>query len=325
MKITRQHWRRGTGLALISAAGLVLAACGDDGNGGADDPDFPTSEIRLIVQAAAGGGSDLSARALANELEEELGQSVVVENRPGASGSTAMQFVADQNPDGYTIGFLPVEVAMLDHLGFDVQPENYDLLGQIMNGPGSIAVPGDSPYETLDELLAAAGENPGQISVGNSGPGSIWEAATFGLGDAAGVEFNPVPFDGGADAVAAAMGGQIDAVVAGVAESSQPHAEGTLRVLAVLHDEEIDSLPDVPTAQELGHDVVFGGWGGIGAPDGLPDSVRDTLAAAIETGASADGFVETIESFGAIPTYRSPEEFTSFVDDEYERFAGLID
>lgn len=306
----------------LSAAALTLTACGGAGSDGGDAAAYPEKDITFIVQAAAGGGSDLTSRALAAELEKELGVSVVVENRPGASGSTAMQYIADSDTDGYTIGFVPVEISMLGHQGFDVDPANYDFLGQIMLAPGVISVPTDSPYETLDDLIEAGKEAP--LDMANSGPGSIWEAAELGLAEATGAQVVPVPFDGGAPAVAAVIGNQVDGAVGGTSETAAAHDAGQLRALAVLHDERHPMLPDVPTASELGYDLHFGGWGGVYAPAGLPDDVREVLTAAIEKSAQSDAFVDTISKGGALPVYKSPEDFTAFINSEYERFGQLL-
>lgn len=316
---------RSASIGMVMAGALTLAACSDAGDtpgGGADGSAFPEGDISFIVQAAAGGGSDLSSRALVVELEPILGVSIIVENRPGASGSTAMQYVADQDPDGYTIGFVPVEISMLGHMNFDVDPANYDFLGQIMLGPGVLSVPIDSPYQTLAEFVEAAQTQ--EMSVGNSGAGSIWEAAALGLAADTGAQLTSVPFDGGAPAVAAVIGGQVDAAVGGAGETSAAYAEGQLRPLAIFHSERHPLMEDVPTAAEAGYDLEFGGWGGIYAPAGLPDDVRETLESAIEEAASSDGFIETISASGSLPVYKSAAEFTDFVNSEYERFGGII-
>ncbi|MGI6877411.1 tripartite tricarboxylate transporter substrate binding protein [Microbacterium sp. gxy059] len=311
----------GTGAALLSVA--ALAACSDGGSGGDAGDDYPSEDITLIVQAAAGGGSDLTSRALAAELEPLLDTSIVVENRPGASGSTAMQYVRDEEPDGYTIGFVPVEIAMLGHQGFDVLPEDYDFIGQIMLAPGALVVPNDSPYETFEDFIEGAKETP--LAVGNSGAGSIWEAAAFGVADATGAQLESVPFDGGAPAVTAVIGGQIDAAVGGVGEVSAAADDGQLRPLAIFHDERHPDLPDVPTAAEAGYDdLEFGGWGGIYAPKDLPDDVRATLEEAVEAAATSDGFVETLAASGPLPVYRDSAEFQEFVLSEYERFGEIL-
>lgn len=313
--------RRSTAvLAGLVTIPLALGACG--GSDDSDDAAYPDDDITLIVHAAAGGGSDLTSRALAGELEQLLDTSVVVENRPGASGSTAMQYVADQDADGYTIGFAPVEIAMLGHQEYDVDPADYDFLGQIMLAPGVLVVPADSPYETLDDFVSAAqSEN---LSVANSGAGSIWETAALGLAEETGAQLDPVPFDGGAPAVAAAIGGQVDAAVAGAGEVTAPINDGQVIALAIFHDERHPDLPDVPTAAEAGYDLEFGGWGGMYAPAGLPDDVRSTLETAIEEAATSDAFVETISAGGTLPLYRDAAEFADFVTAEYERFGAIL-
>src|SRR5690606_32645927 len=278
-------------LATVAMAALALAGCAGGGEASGGDA-YPDDDVTLIVQAAAGGGSDLSARALASELEPILGVSVVVENRPGAAGSTAMQYVADAKPDGYTIGFVPVEVAMLKHLNYDVDPADYDFLGQIMLGPGVLSVPVDSPYQTLEDFVAAAKAQP--LAVGTSGAGSIWEAAAMGLARETGAQLTPVPFDGEAPAIAAVAGGQIDAAVGGGAATSAAYAEKQVRPLAVFHSERHPLMPDVPTAAEAGYPLEFGGWGGIYAPKGLPPEVRSKLESAIQQAANSPSFTETI-------------------------------
>lgn len=311
-----------TATAVLAVGGLAACSAGGASSAEGEGSSFPDGDINFIVQAAAGGGSDLSSRALSAELEGILGTSIVVENRPGASGSTAMQYVADQEADGYTIGFAPVEVSMLEHLGFDVLPENYDFLGQVMFSPGVIAVPADSPYDSLDDLIEASEDAP--LTVANAGAGSIWEAATLGLAEETGAQLTPVPFDGGAPAVAAALGNQVDAVVAGAGETVQASTDGTLKVLALFNDEEHPMLEGVPTAESEGYDLQFGGWGGIYAPAGLPDDVKKTLTDAIAEAAESDGFVDAITPSGALPTYKTPEDFTAFVESESDRFEGLL-
>lgn len=311
--------RRLATVAAFAVGPLALAGCGNDST--SEAADYPEDDITLIVHAAAGGGSDLSSRALATELEDILGVGVVVENRPGASGSTAMEYLRDEDPDGYTIGFAPVEVAMLGHQDYDIDPADYDFLSQIMLAPGVLAVPSDSPYTTLEEFVEAAQDE--QMSVGNSGAGSIWEAAALGLANETGAQLEPVPFDGGAPAITAVIGGQIDAAVGGAGEVSQAAADDSLRPLAVFHDERHPDMPDVPTAAEEGYDLEFGGWGGIYAPLDLPDDVRETLESAIEEAASSDEFLDTITAGGTLPVYRNAAEFTEFVDEEYARFGEL--
>ncbi|GAB3603451.1 tripartite tricarboxylate transporter substrate binding protein [Microbacterium aureliae] len=308
--------------AAIAATALVLSACSKVDEPGAAESDFPEKDIRLIIQANPGGGSDLSSRALATELEGILDVSVIPENMPGAAGALAMEYVGQQPADGYVLGFAPVEIAMLNTTqGADVLPENYDLLGQIMLAPGVVTVAADSDITSLEDLVAAAQDR--DVTVANSGAGSIWEAATRGLAAETGGSFTPVPYDGGATAVSAAASGETDAAVSGLGEAL---AQGdAVRILAVLHDERHPDAPDVPTAGEaIGSDIVFGGWGGIYAPAGLPDDVKQTLESAIGEAVASDAYQQFQEDAGNLVVYRDSAEWTAFVDDEFARFQDLL-
>lgn len=311
-----------------AAAALLIAgtaACADRSAGGASPDDFPSGNITLLTPTAAGGATDLTARTLGKQMEADLGVSVIVENRPGGAGSIGMEYLAEQDPDGYTIGVLPVEVSLLGHQGYAIDPAAYEFLGQVNSQPGTIAVPAASPFRTLGDLVAAAKAQPGSVTVSNAGPGSIWEAGALELGRVAGVELTGVPFDGGAPAVTAAIGGQVDAVVAGIGETAPAHDDGRLRVLAVFTDEPAPALPAVPTAKSAGFDVVIGSWAVIAAPAGLPENVATRLEKSIEIAAATTEYTDLIESGGNIPLYRSAEETSSFVTTESDRFASLAD
>ncbi|WP_311258004.1 tripartite tricarboxylate transporter substrate binding protein [Microbacterium sp. WCS2018Hpa-9] len=314
--------RAAAALAAVAATALVLSACTKVEEGEEATSTFPENDIRLIIQANPGGGSDLSSRALATELEGILGVSVIPENMPGAAGALAMEYVGAQDPDGYVIGFAPVEIAMLNTTqSANVLPEDFDLLGQIMLAPGVVTVGANSGIETLEDLVAQA--ESGAVTVANSGAGSIWEAATIGLGDATGAAFTPVPYDGGATAVAAAASGETVAAVSGLGEAL---AQGeAVRILAVLNDERHPDAEDVPTADEaIGEDVVFGGWGGIYAPKGLPDDVKSELEAAVKEAVESDTYQQFQKDAGNLVVYRDSAEWTTFVDEQFDLFKDLL-
>lgn len=308
----------------LAAVSLSLTACANRGGGETNAESFPGKTVTMIVPYQAGGASDLSARTLAKEMEDTLGQSIVVENRTGGAGSVGLTYLSARPSDGYTIGYLPVETVMLGHQGYDLDPAAFDLLGQIVSVPATIAVRANSPYQSLEELLAAAKANPGSVTVSDSGAGSIWQAATTALNEAAGVELKPVPFDGGAPAVTAAVGGQVDAVAAGISETAPAAADGRLRVLAILNDTVSEALPGVKTAKDLGTDVTIGGWGAIGTPAGLPDSVKSTLVEAVKKAAESDAFTAVINKSGNLPVYTDPAAFATFYNAEAARFGTLF-
>ena len=313
MKVTRRS-------ALVAVPALVgLAACSKVSEEGAS---FPDGDIRLIIQADPGGGSDLSSRALATELEGILGVSVIPENMPGASGAIAMEYVGEQPADGYTIGFCPVEISMLNTTqNANVLPENYTFIGQIMNAPGVLSVGADSEYENLADFLEAAKSQA--FTVSNSGAGSIWEAAALGINTKLGTQFTPVPYDGGATAVSAAASGEVDAAVSGVGEAL---AQGdAVRVLGVMHDEALPDLPDTPTFLDaVDADIQFGGWGGIYTAADLPEDVRSTLESAVKEAVDSEAYQEFQKNSGNLVVYRDAEEFTAFVDEQFAEFQELL-
>lgn len=308
--------------AVVAATALTLSACTKVEEGGDAESSFPEKDIRLIIQANPGGGSDLSSRAIATEMEKTLGVSIIPENMPGAAGALAMEYVGDQPADGYVLGFAPVEIAMLNTTqGANVLPDNYDLLGQIMLAPGVVSVSASSDVTSLEDLVAKG--KAGAVTVSNSGAGSIWEAGTLGLGEATGATFTPVPYDGGATAVAAAAAGEVDAAVSGMGEAL---AQGdAVRILAILNDERADDIPDVPTAEEaIGTPVVFGGWGGIYAPAGLPDDVHDTLEKAIADAVETDAYQKFQKDSHILVVHRDAAEWTEFVNEQFDLFKDLL-
>ncbi len=308
--------------AIVAALAITLTGCSKAAEEGEVAADFPTEDIRLIIQADPGGGSDLSSRALATELETILGVNVIPENMPGASGAIAMEYVRDQPADGTVIGFSPVEISMLNTTkGANVLPENYSFLGQIMLAPGVITVSADSEYQTFEDLVAAG--KAGSLTAANSGAGSIWEAATLGINDSLGTQFTPVPYDGGATAVSAAASGEADVAVSGAGEAI---AQGdAVRILAVMHDERHRDLPDVPTVEEAtGEAIQFGGWGGIYTQKDVPAEAKTVLEAAVKEAVESEGYQAFQENAGNLVVYKSAADFTAFVEEQFASFKTLL-
>lgn len=310
------------------ALAVSIASCGSKAGQSADESgagSYPSKPITLIVQAEAGGTSDLVARTAAGLMEKTLDTSIVVENRPGAAGSTAMNYVAKQPADGYTLGYLPVEVSYLGKAGYpSIDPKNYTYIGQTNQVASTLAVRADSKWKTVDDFVAAAKADPGSLSVGNSGPGSIWHIATGAIEKEAGVDLNPVPFDGGAPAVGALVGGKIDAVTVGTSEVLSNVKSGKLRALAVLSDDRATQLPKVPTAAQQGHDIQVLAWGGFGAPKGTPPKVIDTLAAALKKAVASKDFKSKLANTGNDPVWRGPKEFKTFVLNESDQYQSIV-
>ena len=199
MRLLRKLSHMATLLASLAAAGLAQAA------------PYPERPIELVVPSAAGGGTDTVARAFGEAMRKYLPQPLTVVNKPGASGAIGMTEVARAKPDGYKLGIIIAEAVIVPHLG----PTTLNAAGLVpiarLNAdPSAITVKADSRWNTIDAFLKFAAAHPGEVQVGNSGPGSIWHLAATALEDKAHVRFNHVPFSGAAPALVALMGGHID-------------------------------------------------------------------------------------------------------------------
>lgn len=310
---------------LCGALALVVAVTGCGAGGG--DEKFPSEQIEIIVPWDPGGGTDQTARQLASAAEETCGTDIIVSNQTGSTGAVGFEAAANAKPDGYTVGLATVEISMINHLGVaEVTPEDVRGVMQYNFDPAAMSVAAESPYQNIDDLISAAesGEN---IRVGTSGTGGIWHVAFAGMAQEAGVEQNMtnVPFDGAAPAIQAVLGGQIEATSASGAEVAPQVESGKLRPLAVMGDEPLDILPDTPTLQEEGIDWSIGAWRGLVVPNETPDDVVEKLNQCFKEASESEQFQQFMEENGFGMAYKPAAKFESYMDEEYERFGGIID
>lgn len=324
-------------MMLVAVAGCSSSNDNENAEGDSDNSnqsgqadneaaDFPEKEIELIVPTAAGGGTDAAARALAPLVEDRLGESIGVVNKTGGSGSVGMTEGANAKPDGYTVTMVFVELTMFDHLGLSsLTPDEFKPVGLINLDPAALTVPADAPYDTLEEFISYAEEHPGDISVGNSGTGSIWHIAAANIEEEAGVELNHVPFDGASPAVTALVGGHVDAVTVSPAEVKSQLDAGKMKTLAVMDDERSDMIPDVPTLSEAGLDAPsIGTWRGLTVPNDTPDAVVDKLEDAFLDAAEDEEFKDFMDKSGLGIKIKSSEEFGKFMQENEELYGDII-
>ena len=325
-------------LALAAAMSLTLVACGGSktpaasgsassgGSSSAETVDFPgNKQVSLIVPYSAGGASDTVARIYASELEQSLGTSIVVSNVTGASGAIGLEQVRNSNPDGYTIAYMPVESTMLKALGFtDLSTDDFRFIGRAMTIPAAVTVRADAPWDTFEDFVNYAKEHPGEIQVGNSGTGSIGHIAAASIEKECGVQFTHVPFDGAAPAVAALLGGNIQAVTVSPSEVKNNVDSGDFKVLCVLGESRSSVVPDVPTAQELGIDITIQGWGGFAVPKDTPQAVIDILEKASETAINSDSVKKTLADRGYEHAYLSGSDMDQKASEELAYYSELI-
>lgn len=288
-------------------------------------PNFPRKQLNIVVPYAPGGASDTVARIYGKELSAVLGKPVTVTNRTGASGAVGLESVKNSKADGYTIAYMPVESTMIAPLGLDpISSNDFTFICRVMTIPAAITVRADAPWNTLQEFLDDAKANPGKIMVGNSGAGSIWHVASASLAQAAGVEFNYVPFDGAAPAVAALLGGNIQAVAVSPSEVKTNVDAGQFKVLAVIGDKHSNVVPDVKTTKELGYDVTAMGWGGFAVPKGTPADVVKILDEASAKAVQTEAVQKLLKERGFEYAYLNGADMDAFAKDQLSKYEVLI-
>jgi len=294
--------RLASGLFALSLSAVALSAVAEP----AAAADYPARPVQIIVPYNAGGGTDLTARLLAQTMEKYLGGTVIVRNQPGGGGSIGTSATLHAKPDGYTLGTGsqgPL-VMLPNYGGIDYATADADYLALIGRNLMVVAVNKNAPFQDGKAFLAYAKAHPGELSVGNSGAGGANQIAMEGLAMAAGVKVKSMPFGGSIAAVTACIGGHIQAVVAHPAELLNHIKAGNLKAVMVMEDARIPELPEAMTTKELGVDFTWAAWKGIIAPKGLPDPVRAKLVDALDKTFHDKTFLAKMKDMGENVDYR---------------------
>ena len=296
---------RTTLIATLSAA-LGLASAGAYAQSG-----YPSQPIRLIVPYSAGGVTDQVGRALAEQMGQRLGQSVVVENKTGANGTMGAIQMLQAKPDGYTITMVPIGIYRMPHItGAPYDPaRDFTYISQVAGYDYYLAVKGNSQWRTLDDLASYAKSHADSISYGTPGAYSSQHIAMVQLSEALQVQWTHIPFKGESDALAALMGGHIQTLVG--ASGILPYIQnGDVRALATLGEKRSASLPDVPTLKEAGYDVVHTSAFGIAGPKGMPADVVAKIDGAIGDTMKDPAFQQKLIQLGVSPLYLDHQAYT---------------
>jgi len=287
--------------------------------------DYPDRPITFICPWPAGGTADRSMRAICQIASRELGQSVVVDNRAGASGMIGTKALAMAKPDGYTIGQIPISVTRFSQLG-TVQIDPMKDLSYLARSNGQtfgIAVQADSRFRSLAEVVAAAKAKPGEITYAHAGVGGATHVGMEQFALAAGIKLNAIAYKGGSAALQDVLANQVDLL----ADSSSwaPHVEaGKMRLLAVWSEARAPRFKDAPTLKELGYDVVVEAPNGIGAPAGLPPAVEKRLRDAFRNAIASAEFRTVCDSIDSPVMYLDGPAYRKYVQDVYKQETGLI-
>ncbi|MEW6235614.1 MAG: tripartite tricarboxylate transporter substrate binding protein [Candidatus Omnitrophota bacterium] len=286
---------------------------------------FPSRPITIVVPWAAGGGTDQLARIMAEEAAKIFGVGVNVLNRDGGAGTVGHIYGMKARPDGYTVTMVTYELCSYKPLNrAQIGPGDYKALLQLNEDPGAITIHADSPWKTLKELIDYSREHPKEITVGNSGPGAVWHIGAVKLENMTGVRFTHIPLDGAKPAVTRLLGKHIQAVAVSPAEVEQYVREGTFRCLGIMSEERFADMPEVPTMQEQGIELVHGTWRGLAVHKETPDDIAAKLANGFKQAYDQPSFQAAAKRMLMGLKYRNGEDFSKYMQKEAEDVAALI-
>lgn len=290
---------------------------------------WPTHAITLVVPFAAGGGGDTLARLVAEPLSRELGQSIIVENRPGAGGNIGTSIAARANPDGYTLSYGTNGTQATNHWLYKspgYKPNDFEPISRFTVIAAALVVNGtDDRFKSLAQLVDYAKLHPGELTCGSAGNGTSSHLACELLNQMAGLKVMHIPYKGGSAAMTDLLGGRISFLIDVMPNVSGQIAAGKLRALAVTTPERVASNPDIPTLSEAGvKGYEFYAWDGLYAPKGTPVAVLDKLNAAVNQALRQPDVKKALESRGAIPSPTSRQSLAEFGAEEYTRLGKVV-
>jgi tripartite-type tricarboxylate transporter receptor subunit TctC len=286
--------------------------------------DYPVKSIEIVVPSSASGGTDALARLYADAAKKHLSQPIIISNKPGAAGAIGMKSVMTAPPDGYKMAMVVAALAILPNIGqAQWTVDDFKYVAKLNDDPSAITVKVDAPWKSIDEFLADAKKRPGEISVGNAGPGSIWHIATAALEDKANVKLKHVPFQGSSPAVTALLGGHIDAVSVSPAEVAAQVNAGKLKILAIMSDKRIKGYESIPTLKERKIDLSIGTWRGLTLPKDTPNEIVDVLREATKKIIVEPSYIQGADRSGLGLAYLDGPDFKIFVDSNFQYFKEL--
>lgn len=286
---------------------------------------YPDKPVTVICPWTAGGGTDVLLRALSKSAEKYLGQTISVVNQTGGAGAIGHNAIRTARPDGYTVGMITFELNSLPPQGLvPFTWKAFDPLMRINSDPAALTVKADAPYNTVRGFMDYAKSHPGEITIGNSAPGSVWHIAAGLAAEKTGVQVKHVPFDGAQPAVTALVGGHIKAVAVSVAEVRGQVQAGNLKILGVMSAERDKIFPDVPTFKEQGVDVQFYTWRGLALPKGVPPAIKAKIADAYKKAFDSQEFKDFAAKASLNLAYQDSAEFAKFLDQNYKDVEAVM-
>jgi tripartite-type tricarboxylate transporter receptor subunit TctC len=304
---------------------LLISGCSQQktASSGGKVSDYPNKPIEIIVPFAPGGGTDAVGRSLAEALKKELDQDVVVVNKPGGSGSVGMNEGLTAKPDGYKLTMVTREVTSLPLQGLaNFETLDFKFVGNINRDPGVLVVSGDSTYKSVSDLVTALEKNPGQMKFAASAVPNYY---AIQFGNEAKVKFTTIPFQGAAPAIVEILGGRADFGIYNPAEIKAQLESGDLKPLAVMSEERISSLKDVPTFKEEGLEIISETYRGIAVPKDTPKEVVKILEAALAKAAKDPALTDFMEKSFLGQKYMNSSEFTDFIKEDIKVLTPILE
>lgn len=289
---------------------------------------YPAKPVKLIIPYPPGGGTDITGRAMAQKLSEILGQSVVIENKPGATGMIGAASVAKSAPDGYTVLFgaaseMAINASLFKSMSYDPRTD-FEPVSLIATFPLVFVAPASSS-QSLGELIEAARAKPDTVSYGSIGSGSPQHLAAELLSSMAKAKFLHIPYKGSGPLVQDVVGGHVNMAVSSVPPAVPLVRAGKLRALAVTSRARSEALPDVPTMAELGFaGYEFNTWVGVAVPKGTSKEIVDRLRQGLAGALAASEVQATLRDQGAVPVGSTAEQFRQFVRDEVAKSDRIV-
>lgn len=335
--------KRIAALALALAMSLSLVACGNNQSPSGNPPaegsstpggsssdvsspsnvDYPTSDITFVVPSAAGGGNDLTTRALIPSLEESLGVTIVPINQGESGGAVAANTVMTADPNGTVLYFNSqtlLTTALTTVTSIDL--DQFQPVAQIVEDTGLVFVKAGT-WDTMEAFAEAAKADT--LLVATNGTTALWGVAASKLADAMGVKFEYISYDSGAPMLTALAAGEVDMCIVNPAEAASLVEAGKIVPLSVMSDARLSAYPDTPTCQEVGIDVTYAVWRGVFTKAGVSEEILNILDEAFEKAAADPSFVEYANNSSLPIRYRNHTEFTQFINEEiafYEKQLG---
>jgi tripartite-type tricarboxylate transporter receptor subunit TctC len=289
---------------------------------------FPDKPITLIVPFGVGGGMDLVARLLEKSAPSQLGQPLVIVNKPGAAGALGWNELAGAAPDGYTLGMTGVELILQPLYGPTkfYYPTALDPLIQIIESPMVMVIQADQPWQNTNDLIAYARQYPGRIKFGHSGIGGIAHVAGESFAKNANIHLEQVPFQSASEEMAGLLGGHIQIAFLSPASIKEQMKSGAIRALAIASEHRLTDpiFATIPTFNEQKLQVVGGSWFGIAAPKELPAEVKNTLADRLKTMINDPEFKKSITNLGLEVNYLGPKESAEKWLDDNEKLTKTV-